>query len=66
MVKADLIPSDKQIKDEAEAFKVHPVDTQSPYKANRPLPSIYEKPEILSRRIDKFRNKISLNTTLNE
>ena len=66
MIKAQLIPSDKQQQEEAERFFIPPVNTVSPYKKKKKIPKIYEDPAILNNRFEGFQQKISKAATLQE
>ena len=65
MVKAGIIPTDKEMEIEAMQEKVDPVSTRSPYRRDRPRPSVYEHPDVICNRLSLFRNKVTESRTLN-
>ena len=66
MIKAGLIPDDKQIALDALNRRVDKIDTNSPYKLDRPRVKYFERPERISARIDKFREKATFDKTQTE
>ena len=64
MVKAELIPSDKEREAEAKVFAVEPVNPKSPYKSDRQRVRYFEKPEKIYSRVEAFRDSVKMRKTL--
>lgn len=63
MIKAGLMDDDRTLAEQALAERVPKIETETPYKINRPRVKRYERPEKIQARVKSFRTRISIDRT---
>lgn len=63
MIKAGLIDDDRTLAEQALAERVPKIETESPYKIDRPRVRRYERPEKVQARVNSFSYRVTLERT---